>query len=382
MKWAGRRYDTAECVEITIENGVIQLIEGIPNNDGLAWISPGWIDLQVNGFAGFDLNGESISSEDIVGLTKAMFACGVTGYCPTVITGSNERIRIALAAIRKACEQSTELNEAICGVHLEGPYLSEEDGPRGAHDRAFIRDPDEAEFACWQEEAGGRIKLVTIAPERSGAIEFIRKLTNSGIALSIGHTNATTSQLEEAIKAGATLSTHLGNGAHPVLARHPNYIWDQLSSNELQAMLIADGHHLPLNVLKVMIRAKSKGFILVSDCVKFGGMLPGKYKSLIGEEVELLPNGRLQTLANSAILAGSAQSLDRGIEYVVGQVGIPLSDAIDAVTLRPAEAIGIEVGRLVQGAVGNLTLFSYPNEEGCLHIQETVLRGKTVYKRG
>jgi N-acetylglucosamine-6-phosphate deacetylase len=379
MKWMGRRYDTGQCVEISVEDGIIRAIVPIKDHAELPWISPGWIDLQVNGFAGFDLNSETTTSEDVAGLTQAMFLHGVTSYCPTIITGSFERINQAMGAIRKACERDAQIDKAICGIHLEGPYLSSEDGPRGAHDRAFIHDPDLDEFSAWQQAAGGKIALVTIAPERKGAVNFIRKLVEKGIKVSIGHTMANTKRLEEAVAAGASLSTHLGNGSHPILPRHPNYIWDQLADDGLQAMFIADGHHLSSNVLKSMIRVKREKFILVSDSVKFGGMLPGRYSSLIGAEVELLANGRLQTAANPAILAGSAQSLDRGIENAIWQAGISLKEAIDAVTIRPSTAMRLDsLGKLKVGAAGNLTLFTFVN---CMTIKvcETVLAGCSVY---
>jgi N-acetylglucosamine-6-phosphate deacetylase len=380
MKWKGRRYDTGQCVEVSAVVGKIAAIEPIPHDERLPWLSPGWIDLQVNGFAGFDLNGETTRPEDVLDTTKALFACGVTGYLPTVITGSFERIRQALSSIKQAYESGDYAAEAICGIHLEGPYICGEDGPRGAHDRGYTRDPDGEEFASWQKAAGGLIKLVTLAPERPGALAFIRGLRVAGVSVSIGHTMASAEQLEAAVTAGVTLSTHLGNGTHQLLPRHPNYIWDQLANDELQAMFIADGHHLPASTLKAMIRAKQGRFIIVSDCVKFGGMTPGVYTSLVGSEVELLPNGRLQTVGNPAVLAGSAQSIDHGIENVMKLAGISMKEAIEAVTIRPATTIGLlHTGKLERGADASFTFFEYTEDEMKLHVVETVLKGETVF---
>ena len=353
MKWRGRRYDTEQCIEITVENGIIQTILPVSEQTDLPWISPGWIDLQVNGFNGFDLNDSQTTVADVVGLSKEMLSCGVTSYCPTVFTGSFERMKQALETINEACIQDEIVQKTVCGIHVEGPYLSSEDGPRGAHDRRFSRDPDEAEFMELLQAAGGNIALVTIAPERNGAIAFIRWLVDKGITVSIGHTMASNEQLKEAVAAGATMSTHLGNGSHPILPRHPNYIWDQLADDQLYAMFIGDGHHVPFQVLKVMFRAKRDQFILVSDCVKYGGMSPGRYMAISEDEVELLPNGRLQLAANPALLSGSAQSLERSIENVVQNVGISLREAIDAVTIRPANKLGLNhLGRLEIGAAG------------------------------
>jgi N-acetylglucosamine-6-phosphate deacetylase len=381
LKWRGRLAYTGKYVEITAEESVIRSVTEIDEQENAPWISPGWIDLQVNGFAGFDFNGEATTTEDVIGVTNAMLARGVTTYLPTVITGSSGRISQALTAIAEACDSSEKVRACVPCIHLEGPYLSEEDGPRGAHDKAYIRNPDWAEFGEWQAASGNRIGLVTVAPERDGAIPFISKLAESGIVVSLGHTKATTEQIEAAVKAGAVLSTHLGNGAHPILPRHPNYIWDQLSNDGLWATFIPDGHHLAPNVLKAMIRAKGNKAIFVSDCVKFGGMPAGSYKSNIGLEVELHPNGRLTTAANPDILAGSAQSLDLGIAAAVQLAGISLGEAIEASTIRPATVMGFNrLGRLTEGMNANLTLFNYPDSGGKLHIRETVLNAKTVYQ--
>ncbi|MBP3964005.1 N-acetylglucosamine-6-phosphate deacetylase [Paenibacillus lignilyticus] len=387
MSWIGRRYDTGEWVRVTAEDGFIQAISPAQPADearaGETWLSPGWIDLQVNGFAGFDLNGDVTSEHDVAEVTLALFRHGVTTYCPTVITGSFARMDQAFRAIHKACENNKLIADAIAGIHIEGPYLSAEDGPRGAHDKVYIRDPDTAEFAAWQRSAGGRIVLCTVAPEREGSELFIKQISASGdVKVSIGHTMANTEQLRTAVEAGATLSTHLGNGAHPVMARHPNYIWDQLAEDGLYAMFIADGHHLSASVLKSMIRAKCDRFILVSDSVRFGGMPPGRYRSMIGQEVELLSNGRLQTAADPRILAGSAQALDHGVETAIRLAGISLREAIDAVTRRPAEAMGWpSLGKLAVGARANLTLFAM-DSSGSIQVQQTVVGGEPVWSKG
>lgn len=385
-KGTGVSEEESEC-----EGMGIGVSQSQSQSESFCWISPGWIDLQVNGFAGYDLNGEVTTPEDVFGVASALFPRGVTNFCPTIITGSAERIRQTLHVIHAACEQDELLGEAIPGIHLEGPYLSAEDGPRGAHDKAHIREPEWAEFAAWQEAAGGRIALCTVAPEKEGAVRFIRQLRGAGVQVSIGHTMAVAEELGDAVAAGASMSTHLGNGAHPVLPRHPNYIWEQLADDGLTAMFIADGHHLGAAALKAMIRAKQGRFILVSDSVKFGGMPPGRYESEIGQRVELLSNGRLQTAADPRILAGSAQPLICGIENAMKLASVSLAEAIDAVTKRPAEAMGWqELGRLEPGARANLTLFRLEEEDGGVNglglgriqIVQTVVGGRTVWQDG
>ena len=160
--------------------------------------------------------------------------------------------------------------------HVEGPYISPEDGPRGAHPARWVRPPDLEEFHRFQEAARGNIRLVTLSPEWPDATRFIEALTREGVVASIGHTRATSDEIAAAVSAGATLSTHIGNGAHATLPRHPNYIWDQLAEDRLAASFIVDGIHLAPAFLKVALRAKGlERAILVTDAVMPAGCAPG-----------------------------------------------------------------------------------------------------------
>ncbi|MFS0728017.1 N-acetylglucosamine-6-phosphate deacetylase [Paenibacillus sp. 1P07SE] len=377
MYYQGRRTDNGSAVEVEIEGRRIAAIRHLGQTlDPLPWLSPGWIDLQVNGFAGYDFNSEQVSHADIEGVTRALHSKGVAAYLPTVITGSDDRMLHALAALVAYCEAGGYGASSILGIHLEGPYLSSEDGCRGAHDRAHTRDPDWDEFLRYQETAGGRIVMVTVAPERPGSIPFIEKLAAAGIVVAIGHTMASADELDAAVRAGATLSTHLGNGSQPVLPRHPNYIWDQLADDRLWATFIPDGHHLAPHVLKAMQRVKREKTILVSDCVMFGGMQPGRYRSLIGSHVELAANGRLSMVEQPAILAGSAYSLDRGIGGALAFTDMTLAEVIAAVTVRPAAVLGQPaLGRLEEGAPACFTLFDWDEEKHTIRVIDTVTDG-------
>jgi len=232
-----------------------------------------------------------------------------------------------------------------------------------------------------QYAAEGRIGMVTLAPERVGAIAFIERLADSGVVVAIGHTMATAEQLDDAVRAGATLCTHLGNGSHPMLPRHPNYIWHQLADDRLWATFIPDGHHLAPPVLKAMIRAKREKSILVSDTTQFGGMPPGEYSSLIGGKVVLHEDGWLHTAANPDILAGSAASLDTGIANAIRYTDMDLAEAVEAATLRPAKVMRDErAGRLQVGSPADLTLFDYDVQRGNIAVIETVVSGESVFK--
>lgn len=403
QNWIGRTVDTTELIRVSVNNGKIEQMERLENQSwtdarnagdpgSVPWISPGWIDLQVNGFAGFDLNAEQLTEQDVLGVAEAMFACGVTSFLPTIVTSSRERLNRAFRELSRFCESGAWAARSIVGFHLEGPYISAEEGPRGAHLNRYVRDPELSEFEEWQQLAGGRIRMVTMAPERRGALEFMSQLAENGTIVAIGHTAATSDQITQAVEAGATMCTHLGNGSHPLLPRHPNYIWDQLADDRLWAGLIADGHHLPFSVLKVILRAKGDRAILVSDAVKFAGMPPGFYESATSGLIEVRADGRLRTTANPDIFAGSSASLADGVANAVAHGGVGMAEAIAMVTSRPAALMGLRsYGRLETGAAANLTLFHLDppavldmNQTGNralrIRIAETVLAGRTVYK--
>ena len=231
----------------------------------------GLFDLQVNGFAGIDFNLPGLSDEQIDFALDRMRSTGVTRCLPTLITSSFD----GFAACARAIARSS--NAAIAGIHMEGPYLSPEDGPRGAHLREHVTAASIDDFKRRQDAASGRILLVTLAPEVNGALALIEHLVANGVRVAIGHTAATPAQIGDAIRAGATLATHLGNGCAQMLPRHPNVIWELLGADEVMASLIVDGHHLPSATVRSMVRAKGPPrTILVTDATAAAACSPGR----------------------------------------------------------------------------------------------------------
>ncbi|HOL73407.1 MAG TPA: amidohydrolase family protein [Bryobacteraceae bacterium] len=343
------------------------------------YIAPGWIDLQVNGFAGVDYNFPAAPHEEIARSIRVLFSTGVTRFYPTVITGSPEDMCGALRNLADAKERLEE-GEAIEGIHVEGPHISPEDGPRGAHPKRWVRRPDLDEFRRMQEAARGLIRLVTLSPEWPEAPRYIEALVDQGVVVSIGHMNANAAQIADAVSAGATMSTHLGNGAHAVLPRHPNYLWEQLAEDRLTAGFIVDGIHLPASFLKTALRAKGpERAVLVTDAAMPAGCAPGRYK--LGEqEVELTPDNRV-VLAGGTRLAGSALRMDRGIENLMRLAGLTLAEAVRLATVNPARAARIE-GRqkgLETGERGDVVRLRYLPETHQVYIEETWLGGEQVY---
>ena len=361
--------------EIVLADGRVQTIHEIGSANSDLWIAPALIDIQVNGFAGFDLNVATVTSEDVSAMVRALWQVGTGFLCPTVVTGSFEGISNAFCAITEACKSDSLVARSILGIHLEGPYISAEDGPRGAHPLAHVREPDWDEFQRWQDIAEGQITIVTLAPEKKGAIPFIEKLVANGIVVALGHTDASANDIQAAIDAGARLSTHLGNGAHALIRRHPNYIWEQLGADELWASLIVDGHHLPPAVAKSMIRAKTLDrCLLVSDAVALAGMEPGTYQ-FAGKSVELTAE-RCVRLVGTEYLAGSAIELARGIENSVRFAGITLEEAVSLATLQPMRLLNAEKRVAAQT---NLILFEWDAAQCEINLLATIVEDKLVY---
>lgn len=377
----GRHYATGQAICIMVQDGIIIAIEEADAADCHSILAPGLVDLQLNGYAGIDVNTSPLQPELIGSLTRKLWSEGVTAWYPTIITNSDEAIAQSVRAIAEACRTDTAAAEGVAGIHLEGPFISPQDGPRGAHDIAYVKPPNWDLFQRWQEAAEGRIRLVTISPEWPNAASFIASCTKEGVTVSIGHTAASPEQIQAAVSAGARMSTHFGNGAHLQLPRHPNYLWAQLAEDHLWTSVIADGFHLPDSVLKVVLRVKGKQALLVSDAVFLSGMPAGRYETHIGGEVELTPEGRLELARQPELLAGSAQMLLWGVSHLTAAGLCGFADAWEMASIRPSELMGLATkSGLTLGAPADVVLLRKLGQNR-IHIQETYKCGRLVYQR-
>jgi N-acetylglucosamine-6-phosphate deacetylase len=375
-----RRYDTLRPVGLTIDGGRIARIEPTEGRDDLPLVAPGLVDLQINGYAGIEFNDPHLTVEKVRQVALSQDPFGVTAFLATCTTDAQDVLAGAFATIARAMRKLSEVAARIPGIHCEGPFISPDDGPRGAHPRLHVRPPSWDEFSRLQDAAEGKIKLLTISPEYDGAAEVIRRAAQSGVLVAIGHTKATTDQIKAAVDAGARMSTHLGNGAHPLIKRHPNYIWDQLAEDRLVASLIVDGHHLPPAVVKSMVRAKTaRRIVLVSDITSMGGMPPGRYQTGLGE-MEVLPSGKLVPAGSPDILAGASLPIDLCVANVMRFAGVDLRQAIEMASTRPAALIGLPHPGLEIGAPANLFLFDLPDSAtGSLRVRATYQAGERVF---
>jgi N-acetylglucosamine-6-phosphate deacetylase len=372
--FTGRNLNDGRPLEVSFEKGIVTSIrEG--RHDDQCWLSPGLIDLQVNGFGGEDVNAEDLDPDTIIALAGKMVATGVTTFLPTVITASEMKITKALQAIATARRRSKLVAKVIPYVHLEGPHISAINGFRGAHPEEHVRAPSLAEFERWHEASGGLVGMITLSPHFDGAVEYIAAVTAQGVHIALGHTDATPEQIRRAVDAGARLSTHLGNGTTATLPRHQNVVWTQLAEDRLMATMIADGQHVPADMLKTMMRAKGVDrTILVSDAVAVAGMPPGIYETPVGGRVELHASGRLSLLGTD-YLAGAALPLKDGVARASKMTGLSLADAIRMATANPGRFTGGR-GVLQLGARADLVRFTIGDDGTGLDIETVIVAGE------
>ena len=384
LDFVARRYDTAAVVQVRIDRGQVVHARPMATADDvdarLAWVAPGFIDLQVNGWGGQEFSSLDLTPEKVAAITREHDAFGVTGYCPTLTTQSYDCLAHGLAAIHTACDVDPTCAHRIVGIHLEGPFFSTEDGPRGAHPREHCRRPDWDAFRRLQDAAGGRIKILTMSVEFDESAEFIERAAASGVCVSIGHTGADSAHIRAAVDAGARMSTHLGNGAHRMLRRHPNYLWDQMAEDRLTAGLIVDGHHLPPEVVKTMVRAKTPGRIfLVSDVSGLAGLPTGRYTSS-GCELEILADGRLVIAGQDQLLAGASLPIYHGVGNVMRFAGVDLSTAVEMATTTPARMIEAPCGGLRPGDRADLVLFDL-DAASHVSVRAVIAGGEPIFGR-
>lgn len=375
----GRDPATGKGIEISFADGRITSIAPA-DYAGPLYLSAGLIDLQVNGYSHYDLNDGTVDAERVAALTETQLALGVTTFLPTLVTQAEANILKGLRAIKEARERFPRVASVVPSVHVEGPFISPQDGPRGAHPLEHVRPADSAEFERWQAVSGGLVGLLTLSPHSDAAIELVRHAAGQGVHVAIGHTDATPEQIHAAAAAGATLSTHLGNGIQALLARHPNPIWAQLADDRLTATFIGDSHHLPADTLKAMLRAKGLDrALLVSDIVAPGGLEPGIYHQTIGGRVQLWANGRLGP-PGTPYLAGAALPLADDVARTVAMTGLSLAEVLRLATANPGRFAGGR-GRLAPGERADLMLFEWAPGAEKLGIVETYLEGELAWAR-
>ena len=373
----GINYTNNKPVLIEFEKGKISRItesEKVKNVPEL-FVTPGLIDIQINGFLGVDFSGPNLTVKDVKKATKALWRAGVTSYFPTIITSDFSRMKENFSVLVRAMEDH-EIKNSILGFHLEGPYISPIDGYRGAHLKKYTRKPSWEEFLELQNAAKNNIILITVAPELDGAIPFIKKIVDSGVMVSLGHHNGSASQIKDAVNAGARMATHLGNGCANMINRHNNPIWPQLSEDLITPSLIADGFHLNREEIRTFYKTKgADNTILVSDVLDLAGLPPGEY---IRGERKLLLTPNVVKFPGINALAGAASPISKCVEVVMDFTNCSLEDAIKMTSSNPAKMFSLnDRGLIKKGRRGDIVMFTLSDNK--IDIKKTFVAGNEVY---
>ncbi len=300
----------------------------------------GLFDLQVNGFNGVDFQQPDIDHTALTRAVDGLLAHETDRILFTLITDRIDSLCAKLANIEKLRAADPRIARMIVGYHIEGPYMSPLPGFHGAHDPGLMKAPDIAEFKLLQEAANGNIRLITLAPEQPNSAEFIRHITTNSVVAAIGHSDANDEQIDEAIAAGLTMCTHLGNGIPVNLHRHDNVMQRQLARDELIGSFIPDGIHIPGPVLKSMVRAKPRDkVIFTTDCMAAAGAGPGRFR--IGRfDVDVGADGVVRE-PGKPNFAGSSLTMDKGIENISKFLGWTEAEAREACSSRVATSLGM-----------------------------------------
>lgn len=308
---------------------------------------PGLVDLQVNGCFGVDLVGADL--DEWAAVRRRLPETGVTAFMPTFITAP---VLDLVAALRRTAALLPELGPAgarVLGVHVEGPFLARR--RRGAHNPEWMRDPDPTSVGDLLAAAPELLRMFTLAPELPGALDAVRRLAAAGVVVSVGHSNATATQVEAAADAGARMVTHLFNAQRPLHHREPGVVGQALVDPRLTCGLIADLHHVVGPVCRLAFQAAPGRIVLVTDAVAAAGMPPGRYV-LGGQEVIVEVGG--PPLRPDGTIAGSGLRLDHAIANMVAE-GVDMLTALRAATELPADLIGRpDLGRIAPGAAADL----------------------------
>jgi N-acetylglucosamine-6-phosphate deacetylase len=330
------------------------------------WVTPGFIDVQINGGHGIDLTTEPARAEE---LGRMLPGYGVTAFVPTIITCDGEQRSTALAWWAHRDGTAGAPRATPLGLHIEGPMLAP--SRRGAHPAELLRNPDPALIDGWSRANG--VRLATLAPELPGAVETISELSTRGVVVSIGHTDCTAEQFAAGVEAGATYVTHLFNAMRPFAHRDPGPIGATLADDAVVAGLICDGIHVDPVAVRMAWRALGPGRLNpVTDAMAVLGSDPGE--SRLGAVEVTVDGGGVRTA--DGVLAGSDLSLDRAVRNLIAFTGCSVPDAVTTVTATPARLLGLpDRGKLEHGACADITVL-----DADLAVVATIVGGEVAWR--
>ena len=358
-------------IGVEVENGRIVRRTEIPPEPGLPRLLPALVDLQHNGalsHAYNNLNGEGEKELSII--AEHLLRHGVGRVQATFTTADYSILETGAKSICGVLDRDRRLDTLFCGIFHEGVFISPEYGWRGGHCPEFIRKPEWERFSRLNEISGGRVRMVNLAPEVEGALDFIPKAVKAGIRVSLGHCNPDAATIHRAADLGATMITHFANGAAPEIHRFANPFWGFLDDQRLHPGLVGDGFHLPPEVVRTVLRCKgTENCFMVSDANIYSGCPPGLYHRIGGQDCVVEPNGFFH-VAGEEILAGAWFQQDRCVEFLTERCGLDFETAWKLCSVNPAALAGIGLPDLTEGA--EATFVIYDDHK----IRKTVFRGE------
>jgi N-acetylglucosamine-6-phosphate deacetylase len=347
---SARHWKTGEWTRLSWSHGKIAALETqrAPGKEEV-WLAPALSDAQVNGFAGIDFQQDNLTAHDLETAARGLQTAGCTRFLLTLITDEWPRLLKRLQHLRALRESSATLRHALAGWHVEGPFLSSEPGFHGAHEPAFMRDPTPADIRELRNITGNDPVLLTIAPERQGAIEAIELAVSVGMKVSLGHTNAPLSLLRDAVSAGATMFTHLANGCPRELDRHDNIIWRVLETEGLTVSLIPDEIHVSGPLFRFLHRLLPEEKIFyVSDAMSAAGMKPGRFP--LGKLTLEVGSDEVVRQPGKALFAGSALRPIQGVFRAAAMLNEPWQKAWARFSEKPASLSGSDASLMIGAA--------------------------------
>jgi len=338
----GWHYATREPVRVRWEDGLITHIEPAePPSPSEVWLVPTLFDLQVNGYGGVDFQQDNLTAEALCAAARALHGAGCGRFLLTLITDEWDKLTARLRHLRHLRSESTELQQSIVGWHVEGPFLSSEPGFHGAHNPVLTCNPTVEHMLELRTITENDLLLLTLSPERSGALAAIELAVSRGIHVSLGHTNASIEILAQAVRAGASAFTHLGNGCPRELDRHDNILWRVFETPGMMVSLIPDRIHVSPALFRLAHRILGPDSIFyVSDAMAAAGMRPGQYtlgklQLEVGEDQVVRQPGK-------PLFAGSALPPLEGVIRAAEMLRCPWQDAWRRFSEVPARIVGLQ----------------------------------------
>lgn len=334
------------------------------------WIAPGLVDTHIHGFLDHDVMDNDFSG--VAEISKGLLSCGVTSFLPTTLTASVESLNEVCTTIGE--KYKTVEGAKIQGIFFEGPFFTEKH--KGAQNPSYFGDPKVGTFDHWQKLAHGLIKKIAIAPERQGAADFTKELRNQGVAVALGHSDATYEQAKECVGNGANIFVHTYNGMSGLSHRAPGMVGAAMTSKEAYAEIICDGHHVDPAAIDVLITTKTpEKTILITDCMRAGGMPEGDY--VLGEFPVIVKDGAAR-LKDGGSLAGSILRLYEAVKNVVDWNLATPEEAIKMASYVPAESVGLEN---VCGSIAPDFAADFIVLDSQLDLLETYLNGSLAFAK-